>query len=214
MKKFKNRQQAAQELIHLLKENGIANQAIIIALPRGGVPIGFHIANHFHLSLDVIIVRKIGHPHNPEFALGAIAEPDIVWWNQEALEHFNLTPKDLSQEVATQTKEVTRRIDTYRQGQPLTRLKDKQVIIVDDGLATGATAMAAIKAIKNQQPNEIIFASPVCAAQSAVDIHRQVDHLICAHTPHDLRAIGQYYQDFSQVSDAEVNSLLEHQPSS
>ena len=158
---FKNREEAgellAQELIQFRKDPS----AILLALPRGGVAVAYQLSLALHLAIDVLITRKIGAPGNPEYALGAVSETGAVYWNREALLGLSLTERQLSAAVQAQQKEVTRRVALYRQGRPFPDLNDRTVILVDDGLATGATFFASVATARQGNPRRVIGAIPV-----------------------------------------------------
>lgn len=204
---FRDREEAgkllAGQLIQYKKDN-----PYILALPRGGVVVGYEVAKLLDASFNVVIVRKIGAPHNPEFAIGAIAEEGAKYLDQVSINLLQISKNQLKQIIDIEKKEISRRIELYRNKKPLPELKGKTVILVDDGLATGSTAQAAIKAVKKKHPRKIIFAAPVCAASTAMILKEKIAAVICSHSPQDLQAIGQYYQNFQQVSDEEVMVLL------
>jgi len=203
---FKNRQEAGRKLARRL----IAyrnNKPIILALPRGGVGVGYEIARVLHAKLDVIISRKIGAPYNPEFGIGAVSEKDTVVLDRQTINKFGYAEKDIHKEQQQAQKELERRLLLYRGNHQLPNLFGKTVIVVDDGLATGVTALAAIKAIKKDKPEQLIFAVPVCASETGTTIQSLVDTFICLAS-RNLWAIGLYYEDFKQVSDEEVLHLL------
>lgn len=205
---FQDRQEAgrllAEELIEYQDE-----EPIILALPRSGVPVAFPVAQKLKTPLDVLVVRKIGAPNNPEYGIGAIAENGVVVLDQRAVSLLGVSEEQLKQLKEKENAELERRVQKYRGGKILPPLKDRLVILVDDGLATGVTAQAAITAVKKEKPRAIIFAAPVCARDSVSKIKNKVKEIVCLHLPTDLRAIGQYYRHFEQTSDVEVIELLE-----
>jgi putative phosphoribosyl transferase len=203
---FKNRQEAGQKLAEALKDYKNERGTIVLALPRGGVVIGFEIAKALGLPLDIIVSRKIGAPENPEYALGALAETGEVILNEEETKYLN---QDwLKKEIEKEKQEAQRRLNLYRPGSPL-KIKNKTVILVDDGLATGYTLEAAVASIKVRQPKEIIVAIPHGARDSIERIKKKVDKVICLYSPLVYWAVGAHYQEFPQVSDQEVIKLLE-----
>lgn len=206
-KLYKDREHAGQELAkHLI--NYASDDTVILALPRGGVTIGYELAKKLHSPLDVIVSRKIGLPQNPEFGIGAIGEENTRVLDNRIIELIGLPEDVLESIIQKEQTELKRRINLYRKNKPLPNLKNKTVILVDDGLATGVTAKAAIQAIKKLNPKKIIFASPVCAYDTAQEFRSLVDEVICLATPLDLKAIGLWYQNFDQVSDEEVLEML------
>ena len=204
---FTDRKDAGKELA-LRVQNLNLDNATVLALPRGGVVTGYEIASVLKAPLDVIISRKIGAPNNPEYAIGAIAEGDVLILNQEAIKSNGFTDEQVDEIASNEIREMERRIALYRNNRPLPNLKGKTVILADDGVATGITALAAIKSVEGFGADKIVFAAPVCAYESAELLKRSVDKLVCLINPKDLIAIGNYYKSFNQVSDDEVIKLL------
>ncbi len=184
------------------------SSAIVLALPRGGVVIGYQIAKSLKLPLSVIVSRKIGSPNNPEFGIGAVSENDSVVLDQDSIKSVKVSRAELNALIEKEKKEVEHRIELFRKGEPLLSMKGKTVIIVDDGLATGVTAKAAIGSVEKLHPQKVVFAAPVCAADSVVELQPRLDQVICLYAPVTMGAIGAYYRDFSQTTDREVLSLL------
>lgn len=205
---FQNRQEAGQLLAEKLIEYR-NEEPIILALPRGGVPVAFPVAQSLEAPLDVVVARKIGAPHNSEYGIGAIAENGVLVLDQRAVNLIGVTEEQLEQLKEQETTELERRVQKYRRNKSLSPLKDRLVILVDDGLATGVTAQAAITAVRKEEPRAVIFAAPVCAGDSISKIKAEVKELVCLHLPTNLRAIGQYYRRFEQTSDEQVVELLE-----
>ena len=205
---FRNREEAgellAQELIQFRKDPS----AILLALPRGGVAVAYQLSLALHLALDVLITRKIGAPGNPEYALGAVSETGAVYWNREALLGLSLTERQLSAAVQAQQKEVTRRVALYRQGRPFPDLNDRTVILVDDGLATGATFFASVATARQGNPRRVIGAIPVGPRSTVEEARKLVDQLIVLRVPDPFYAVGNFYRDFEQVEDREVLQYL------
>ncbi len=205
---FKNREEAgellAQELISFRDDP----KAILLALPRGGVVVAYQLSLALHLPLDVLITRKIGAPDNPEYALGAVSETGAVYWNREALYGLSLTERQLSAAVQVQQKEVSRRVALYRQGRPFPDLKDRTVILVDDGLATGATFLASVTTARQGNPRRLIGAIPVGPRSTVEEARKLVDQLIVLRVPDPFYAVGNFYRDFEQVEDREVLQYL------
>ena len=205
---FKNREEAgellAQELIQFRKDPS----AILLALPRGGVAVAYQLSLALHLALDVLITRKIGAPGNPEYALGAVSETGAVYWNRDALLGLSLTERQLSAAVQAQQKEVTRRVALYRQGRPFPDLNDRTVILVDDGLATGATFFASVATARQGNPRRVIGAIPVGPRSTVEEARKLVDQLIVLRVPDPFYAVGNFYRDFEQVEDREVLQYL------
>ncbi|MEK6802847.1 MAG: phosphoribosyltransferase [Nitrospirota bacterium] len=205
---FKNREEAgellAQELILFRNDPS----AILLALPRGGVVVAYQLSLALHLPLDVLITRKIGAPDNPEYALGAVSETGAVYWNREALAGLSLTERQLAAAVQAQQKEVTRRVALYRQGRPFPDLNDRTVILVDDGLATGATFFASVTTARQGNPRRVIGAIPVGPRSTVEEARKLVDQLIVLRVPDPFYAVGNFYRDFEQVEDREVLQYL------
>jgi predicted phosphoribosyltransferase len=209
---FTDRQQAGQLLGKRLASYKGEN-SIILALPRGGVPVASEIATALKTPLDVLVVRKIGYPLHPEVALGAICENDEPLWNEQLLSQTGLRPEDLTNTVLLESEKIKRQIRTFREGRPLPSLFKKTVIVVDDGLATGATVAAALEYLKKQNVAKIVVAIPIAADSSARRLRSQVDSVVTVVEPEDLMSVGQWYDDFSQVSDDEVIEILKlHRP--
>lgn len=204
---FKNRQEAGQKLAAEL-ENIRDENPIILGMPRGGVVVAYEIARILHAPLDVIVARKIGAPTQPEYAIGAIAPGDVRLFNVEALAAMGLSEVELENLVAQEKREMDRRTKLYRQNRPALDLKDRVVIIVDDGVATGLSALAAVRAVKKMQPKKIIFAAGVSALDSANVLRKEVNSFVCMSISEDFYAVGAWFAEFEQTSDAEVIALL------
>ena len=203
---FLDRQEAGRKLAEKLKPYQSENP-IILALPRGGVPIGYEIAQALRAPLDVFMVRKIGYPWNPEFAIGAIA-PGVQIFDEESLYPLGLTKADLKEAIEKEQQELERRLTLYHKKGSLPDVAGKTVILVDDGLATGLTTRAAIEGVKKLKPAKLILAVPVGPPETVHALRKLVDDLICLETPHDFFAVSSFYQNFPQVSDEEVMDLL------
>lgn len=204
---FENRKAAGKRLAAELLSLRSAFP-IIIALPRGGVPVGYEVAEIFHTSLNVLVARKIGAPGNSEFAIGAIAEGDVKVLDESPIKHLEISKEKLKEVIKNEKEELKRRVALYRSNRPLPVMKGRTIILVDDGLATGSTARAAIVSIKRRKPKQIIFATPVCAYDTELELRSLVDDVICITKPVDFSAVGQWYKNFEQVTDQEVMDLL------
>ncbi len=205
--RFRDREEGGRLLAKRLR--GYAGEApVVLALPRGGVAVGYEIAQALGAQLDVMIVRKLGVPWHPELGMGALAEGGAVYINQEVLEEADIEPEELRAVIAEETRELERRVQRYRGGLPLPELRGRTVILVDDGLATGGTARAAVRALKGLGASRIILAVPVAASQTVEQLRGEVDALVCVKKPGNLWAIGTWYEDFHQLSDEEVLILL------
>lgn len=204
---FEDRREAgkllAKKLVPFQKEH-----PIVLALPRGGVPIGFEIAKSMYVPLDVLVVRKIGSPHNPEFGIGAIAEENTQILDKSSINTLGISKKELAGIIKKEKEELKRRVNLYRKNRSPPLMKDKTVIIVDDGLATGVTAKAAISSVKKGKPKQVIFAAPVCAYDTIQELKGLVDNVVCIAKPHDFGSVGRWYREFEQISDEEVINFL------
>lgn len=205
---FRNRVTAGQVLAQQLLDYQKQNDVIVLALPRGGVPVAYEVAITLDARLDLMLVRKLGLPGHTELAMGAIAGGGIKVMNESVLRFHPVDPDMIDAVVARETQELERRNQAYRGSRPLPNLSGQQVILVDDGLATGATMQAAVKATKQQAPLRIIVAVPVAPPDAVASLQTQVDEVVCLIKPDMLMAIGQWYRDFSQTSDDEVLALL------
>ena len=184
-------------------------QTVVFALPRGGVPVGYEISRALDAPLDVFVSRKLGAPGQPEFGIGAVAAGGVRVLNQDVVRRLGI-PEDYVQEITAQElAEVGRRLRYFRGERPETEVVGRTVILVDDGLATGVTARAAVQALRLREPRRLVLAAPVCAAQTADLFRTAVDELVCLESPSDLGAIGFWYRNFEQTSDEEVVELLE-----
>lgn len=181
---------------------------VVLALPRGGVPVGLAVARALGAPFDVYVARKIGLPWRPELGVGAVAENGEAVFDRVLLRQVGLEPDDLEPVVNRERAEVRRRVALYRGDRPLPPIAGRTVVLVDDGLATGVTARAALAALRPLRPARLVFAAPVCADEPARALASEVDEVICPHRPDSFVAVGQWYGDFTQVTDAEVLSLL------
>lgn len=206
--KLKDRAEAGQLLAKKLNIYANDQDALVLALPRGGVPVAFEIAKFLNLSLDICLVRKIGVPDQKELAMGAIAMGNIVVFNQDILNSLHISKEIFNQIKEKEAKELKRREEKYRGDQPLPNLENKTIILVDDGIATGSTLEAAILSIKHQKPAKIIVAVPVAPFSICDYLAKQVDQLICLLKPQFFSSISLWYDDFSQTTDEEVCRLL------
>ena len=205
---FRNRTEAGQLLAEQLREHEKRQDTIILALPRGGVPVGYEIATKLALPLDVFVVRKLGVPGQRELAMGAIASGGIRVLNQDVLSAMPYAAAMVAEITAQEAREVERRERDYRQGRPAPELSGRVVILVDDGLATGATMLAAIAALRHKDPAKIVVAVPVCPPETLDEIKRAADETVILFAPDWFRGVGQFYEDFAQLHDGEVRDLL------
>ena len=182
--------------------------AIVLALPRGGVPVGYEIATKLDLPFDVFVVRKLGVPGQPELAMGAIASGGVRVLNEDVLRAMPHAAATVAKITAEEAREVERRERDYRQGRPAPELEGRVIILVDDGLATGATMLAAIAALRKKDPAKIVVAVPVCPPETLREIERAADETVILFAPAWFRGVGQFYEDFAQLSDETVRLLL------
>lgn len=206
---FKDRVEAGQLLAGELKRYRDRDDVIVLGLPRGGVPVAYEVARLLHAPLDVIVVRKLGVPGYEELAMGAIASGGIRVMNEAVVRAFGITRDAVEQTAATQLKELHRREQAYRGHEGTPEIEDMIVILVDDGIATGSTIRAAVDALRQQAPKQIIIAVPTTSTDARAMLEPLVDDFIALITPEEFRAVGQWYEDFAQTTDAEVALLLE-----
>jgi predicted phosphoribosyltransferase len=184
-----------------------AEGAVILALTRGGVPVGFAVADRLHLPLDIIVVRKIGVPWQPELAMGAIAGTTRIL-DERMIQELGIADEDVETIVAREQAEMKRREDLYRGGKPAPDLKGRSAILIDDGLATGSTMLAAVRHARSLKPAKVIIGVPVGSVDACDRLRKEADDLVCLATPEYFFAVGEWYRDFGQVNDAEVQNLL------
>jgi putative phosphoribosyl transferase len=206
---FRDRVDAGRALAAHLGKYAARPDVVVLALPRGGVPVAYEVAKALGAPLDVFIVRKLGVPSHEEYAMGAVASGGVRVVSDEVVRGLGLTQADVERVAARETAELTRRERLYRGDRPEPDLSQHTVILVDDGLATGSTMKAAVKALSTKQPAAIVVAVPIAAPETCRELERVVDEVVCAVTPDPFHAVGLWYQDFSQTTDAEVHDLLE-----
>jgi len=205
---FRDRADAGRVLASKLTSYRDDPSGLLLALPRGGVAVGYELSLALHLPLDLFITRKIRTPENPEYAIGALSETGAIYLNPDAIEAFHLSHDELEGFIADERREITRRQELYRNGLPLPTLTDRTVILVDDGIATGATFLATIEAVMELSPRRVVAAIPVAPVESIARVRSTVDELIVLATPEPFIAVGNYYQNFAQVDDAQVLAYL------
>jgi putative phosphoribosyl transferase len=205
---FKDRSAAGRSLAAALAHLRPQKNLLVLALPRGGVPVGAEVARGLGASFDVLLVRKLGTPGQPELAMGAIASNGVRVLNRDVIDALRVDAGTIEKVAATELVELERRERAYRGTKPRPEVRGRYVIIVDDGLATGATMQAAVEAVRQQQPRKVIVAIPVGAAQTVQRLRGFADEIVCLSAPASFMAVGQWYQDFSQVTDAEVRRAL------
>ncbi|EHL30444.1 phosphoribosyltransferase [Legionella drancourtii] len=209
MDKFTDRQEAGTILAEYLKDYANQSNVIILALPRGGVPVAYEIATALAIPLDIFIVRKLGVPGHEELAMGAIASGGTVIFNELLISALNLDQSSIDLVLQAEQKELLRRELLYRGDRPFPKLLDKTIILVDDGIATGSTMFAAVKALRKYKPASIIIAVPVAARETCEEMTQLVEKVICPLQPINFYAVGLWYENFTQTSDNEVIELLE-----
>ena len=205
---FRDRTEAGQLLAQQLRRYEKRPDTMLLALPRGGGPVGYEIAVALGLPLDVFVVRKLGVPGQRELAMGAIASGGVRVLNEDVLRAMPSAAASVAEITAVETREVERRERDYRQDRPAPELDGQTVILVDDGLATGATMLAGIAALRRQDPARIVVAVPVCPPETLSEIERAADETVALFAPAWFRGVGQFYGDFAQVSDETVRDLL------
>ncbi|MEU9137441.1 phosphoribosyltransferase family protein [Streptomyces sp. NPDC048404] len=209
--RFHDRRHAGEELaVRILDRasHGDLVDTIVLALPRGGVPVAAQVARALQAPLDVLVARKIGVPGRPESGIGAIVADDPPLFDQPALEMLDLSEDRLGADVARERVELRRREEVYRGGRRPAPVKDRTVILIDDGVATGVTARAALRHLRGREPHLLILAVPVCASGTVDLMRREADDIVCLHRPSQLRSVSEWYDDFDQVGDDEVIETL------
>lgn len=205
---YRNRQEAgkilAEELSHYKGQPGL----LVLALPRGGVELAAEIASALNAELDILVVRKMGIPGLEEVAMGAIASGGVEVLNKDILPEFDIAQDAVEKVRQDETKELNRREMAYRGDRPIYDVRDRSVIIVDDGIATGATIQAAVRSLKGRQPRRIVIAVPVAPPSSLRDLREMVEEVVCPLVPENFQAVGQWYENFPQTTDNEVRKIL------
>lgn len=205
---FKNRADAGRKLAARLTRYGDRGDVLVLALPRGGVPVAYEVAKELKAPLDVFLVRKLGVPGHEELAMGAIASGGVRVINEELINYLGIPGEVIDSIAAIEQRELERRAVAYRDARPPPDVTDRIVILIDDGLATGSTMRAAAAALRLEKPRRIVVAVPVSSPETCEEFRSEVDEIVCAFTPEDLQGIGLWYEDFSQTSDEEVRELL------
>jgi putative phosphoribosyl transferase len=210
-RKFRDRHDAGRQLANALDKYAHHHDLIVLALPRGGVPVGYEVARALDAPLDVFLVRKLGTPGHEELAMGAIASGGIRVVNEQVRAMLQVTDDAVARVAAREQEELERRERAYRGDAPAPALRGRTVIVVDDGLATGSTMRAAAEALRTHEPQWLVVGVPVAAPETCGEIRDIVDDVVCLHTPDRFQAVGLWYDDFSQTSDDEVRALLNEQ---
>ena len=209
-KRFRDRTDAGRVLASALSSYAGRRDVLILALPRGGVPVGYEVARALAAPLDVFLVRKLGVPGHEELAMGALATGGVRVLNDEVVGSLGIPAVEIEAASEREGRELARREAEYRDGRPPPDVRGRTVILVDDGLATGSTMRAAAAAIAQRDPARVIVAVPVAARETCNELAREVDDVVCLHTPEPFHAVGLWYDDFSQTTDEEVRELLAH----
>lgn len=207
-RRFSDRTEAGVALAARLEDYKDRDDVIVLALPRGGVPVAYEVARRLRAPLDVFLVRKLGLPGHPELAMGAIATGGVRVLNEDVVRWYAIPRSVIDQVAAAEQAELERRESTYRDGRPAIPLEGRTVLLIDDGLATGSTMKAAVQAVRAHKPARIVVAVPVGAPETCEEFADVADDIVCARTPEPFSAVGLWYRDFSQTSDAEVRALL------
>jgi putative phosphoribosyl transferase len=205
---FENRRQAGRILGEDLRDYAGRTDVLVLALPRGGVPVAYEVARALKAPLDLFLVRKLGTPGHRELAMGAIASGGVRVLNDDVVRWYGVSPQDIERVAQDEERELVRREQAYREGRAPAPIEGRIVILVDDGLATGSTMRAAVKAVRQLHPSRVVVAVPVGARETCQELSQVADEVICAVTPEPFSAVGQWYVDFDQTSDDEVRRLL------
>jgi putative phosphoribosyl transferase len=205
---FRDRAEAGRQLSSLLQSFAGRDDVLVLALPRGGVQVGFEVARALRCPLDVLVVRKLGAPNQAEFAMGAIASGGIRQVNYDVVRELRISPQQVEETILFEQRELERREHVYRDGRPAPDVRSHVVILVDDGVATGSTMRAAIAGLRQQDPRQIIVAVPIASQSVCRQLQNEADSVVCLATPADLYSVGEWYQNFCQTTDQEVRYLL------
>jgi predicted phosphoribosyltransferase len=209
---FRDRRAAGRALAEKLARHAGRPEVLVLALPRGGVPVAYEVATALGAPLDVFLVRKLGAPGREELAMGAIASGGVRVLNTDVVNHLGIPAEEIDLATAREQQELERRERAYRDDRPPPAVRDRIVILVDDGLATGSTMRAAVAALRQQGPGRVVVAVPVGAPETCQEFQAEADEVVCARAPEPFYAVGIWYEDFSQTTDEEVFALLAHAP--
>jgi putative phosphoribosyl transferase len=206
---FRNRREAGRLLVPLLRRFAGRSDVVVLALPRGGVPIGYEVAVAIGAPLDVFTVRKLGVPKREELAMGAIGSGGAYVLNYDVIDALHISREDVVDVAERERRELKRREHLYRDSRPYPKLEGRTVILIDDGIATGASMIVAVKALRQNNPSKIVVAVPVAPSETCSALGEHADEVICYETPEPFGGVGAWYEDFSQVTDEEVRALLD-----
>ncbi|VVE20517.1 phosphoribosyltransferase [Pandoraea terrigena] len=206
--RFSDRAEAGRVLARQLGQYAGRSDVIVLALPRGGVPVGYEVAQALAVELDVLVVRKLGVPHNPELAMGAIASGGALYLDEQMIRLAGITQAQIVDVLGDERRELARREALYRGQRPPLKIEGRTVIVVDDGIATGSSMRVAIAALRTGKPARIVVAVPVAPEGTAERLRGVADEFVCPHSPRQFGGVGRFYRDFGQTSDAEVSALL------
>ncbi len=206
---FADRREAGQKLGERLRELNLGDDVLVLALPRGGVPVGYEVARALGAPLDVFVTRKIGAPENPEFAIGAVASDGTLILDEQVVEQLGIPDEYVAAETEHQLMEIERRMAVYRGDRPPPQVEGRTVILVDDGVATGSTVRASLRALRKRKPGRLILAVPVGPPRTIEELRALADDVVVLATPEPFWAVGRFYLSFEQTSDDEVVALLE-----
>jgi putative phosphoribosyl transferase len=205
---FRDRTDAGRKLAARLKHYADREDVLVLALPRGGVPVAYEVAKELNAPLDVFLVRKLGVPGHEELAMGAIASGGVRVLNEDIVNYLRIPNQVIEVVAANEQRELERRTRAYRGDRPPPDVKDRIVVLIDDGLATGSTMRAAAESLRLQKPRRIVVAVPVSSRETCDEFRSEVDEIVCAYTPEHFQGVGLWYEDFLQTTDEEVRELL------
>ena len=208
---YLDRKDAGRKLAQQLEKYRFSPDVLVLGLPKGGVVVAGEIASTLDTELDVFLVRKLGTPGQPELAMGAIAEGGVLLLNESVVQYLSISRETIERTAKEELIELERREKLYRNGRPAPRIGGRPVIIVDDGVATGATMKVAIRALQRREPSKIVVAVPVGSSSTCLEIKAMADEVVCPMTPEPFMAVGNWYSDFEQTTDAEVAGILERE---
>ncbi|WP_135302231.1 phosphoribosyltransferase [Haloarcula amylovorans] len=205
---FANRTEAGERLAAAIAQANV-DADVVLAIPRGGLPVGRAVADALSVPLDVVVARKVGAPGNPELAVAAVADDGTTWRNESLIGSFDLSTEYMDEETEHEQRAAKEKFDRYRGDRPPLELTGKRVLVVDDGLATGATMQACVQRVWDAGAASVVVAVPVASPETATELERAADRVVAVETPSNFAAVGQFYRDFSQVSDDEAMALLD-----